>query len=215
MLKTHNVMHSASGEVLQAASDKNPRSSSPYGAPLARYSSRVSATKHESEASLRAPSSDDGAPGDVLDTDAPPYTRYHTATGASPPALTTLLLPSILNNMLKYSASLDGMFHALADPTRRAMVERLSRGPATVSELAQPFSVSLPAVVQHLQVLEASGLVRSTKVGRVRTCQLEPQALKQAELWINERRKVWEQRLDRLGEYLDAHPDEPADRSNV
>lgn len=107
------------------------------------------------------------------------------------------------------------MFHALADPTRRAMVERLSRGPATVSELAQPFSVSLPAVVQHLQVLEASGLVRSMKVGRVRTCQLEPQALKQAELWINERRKAWEQRLDRLGEYLDAHPDEPADRSNV
>jgi len=82
------------------------------------------------------------------------------------------------------------------------MLERLSRGPATVSELAAPLPMSLPAVVQHLQVLEASGLVRSEKVGRVRTCRIEPQALSPAEQWINERRTTWERRLDRLGEYL-------------
>lgn len=111
--------------------------------------------------------------------------------------------------MLKYSTSLDGLFHALADPARRAMVERLCSGPATVSELAQPLALSLPAVVQHLHVLEATGLVRSTKKGRVRTCQIEPQALRQVEIWIHERRAIWEQRLDRLGDYLAAHSDEP------
>lgn len=89
------------------------------------------------------------------------------------------------------------------------MVERLSRGPASVSELARPLSISLPAVVQHLEVLEASGLIRSQKVGRVRTCQIEPAALRSAEHWISERRTSWEQRLDRLGTYLAAHPDEP------
>ena len=99
-------------------------------------------------------------------------------------------------------SGLDRVFHALADPARRGMVERLSRGPATVSELAAPLPMSLPAVVQHLQVLEASGLVRSEKVGRVRTCRIEPQALSSAERWINERRSAWERRLDRLGEYL-------------
>jgi len=82
------------------------------------------------------------------------------------------------------------------------MVERLSRGPASVSELAQPFDMSLPAIVQHLQVLEASGLVRSEKVGRVRTCRIEPAALRTAESWIVERRTGWERRLDRLGDYL-------------
>ncbi len=82
------------------------------------------------------------------------------------------------------------------------MLERLSRGPATVSELAAPLPMSLPAVVQHLQVLEASGLIRSEKVGRVRTCRIEPQALSLAERWINERRTSWERRLDRLGDYL-------------
>lgn len=94
------------------------------------------------------------------------------------------------------------MFQALADPTRRLMVERLSRGPASVSELAKPFDMSLPAVVQHLQVLEASGLVKSAKVGRVRTCTIEPMALNLAERWINERRVSWQQRLDRLGDLL-------------
>ena len=99
--------------------------------------------------------------------------------------------------MLNQRAALDLMFQALADPSRRIMVERLSRGPASVSELARPLAMSLPAVVQHLQVLEASGLVRSEKVGRVRTCRLEPDALRTAEQWITERRTSWEQRLDR------------------
>src|SRR5215469_4798248 len=97
---------------------------------------------------------------------------------------------------------LDRLFHALADPARRAMVERLSRGPAPVSELARPLPMSLPAVMQHLGVLADAGLVRSEKVGRVRTCAIEPQALGQAEQWINTRRVEWENRLDRLGEYL-------------
>ncbi len=100
--------------------------------------------------------------------------------------------------------SLDLMFQALADPTRRMMVERLSRGPASVSELAKPFEMSLPAVVQHLQVLEHSGLVKSEKVGRVRTCTIDPGAMSLAEKWINDRRIQWERRLDRLGEFLAA-----------
>jgi DNA-binding transcriptional ArsR family regulator len=105
--------------------------------------------------------------------------------------------------MLNQSAALDLAFQALADPTRRAMVERLSRGPASVSELARPIDMSLPAVMQHLAVLESSGLVRSQKVGRVRTCRVEPAALSLAEQWINQRRIEWEHRLDRLGEYLE------------
>ena len=104
--------------------------------------------------------------------------------------------------MLNQQTPLDLVFHALADPSRRGMIERLSRGPASVSELAKPFAMSLPAVVQHLQVLEASGLVTSAKVGRVRTCQIAPQAFSAAEQWINDRRTMWERRLDRLGEYL-------------
>ncbi len=104
--------------------------------------------------------------------------------------------------MLNQQTSLDLAFHALADPARRAMVERLARGPASVSELAQPLVMSLPAVLQHLAVLESSGLVRTKKVGRVRTCRIEPAALSQAEQWINQRRTEWEGRLDRLGDYL-------------
>jgi DNA-binding transcriptional ArsR family regulator len=111
--------------------------------------------------------------------------------------------------MLHQSVPLDNVFHALADPTRRGMVDRLSRGPASVSELAEPFTMSLSAVVQHLQVLEASGLVRSEKVGRVRTCRIEPGALSTAEQWITERRAGWERRLDRLGDYLAEDPDKP------
>jgi DNA-binding transcriptional ArsR family regulator len=111
--------------------------------------------------------------------------------------------------MLNQAAPLDLMFQALADPTRRVMVERLSRGPASVSELARPLTMSLPAVVQHLQLLEASGLVRSEKVGRVRTCRIEPRALRTAEQWITQRRASWERRLDRLGEYITEHADEP------
>jgi DNA-binding transcriptional ArsR family regulator len=101
-------------------------------------------------------------------------------------------------------AALDRTFHALSDPTRRAMVQRLARGPASVSELAKPLAVSLPAVMQHLAVLEASGIVRSQKVGRVRTCHVEAKVLTQAEQWIAQRREQWERKLDRLGEYLDA-----------
>ncbi|MFC1411929.1 ArsR/SmtB family transcription factor [Streptacidiphilus sp. N1-12] len=105
--------------------------------------------------------------------------------------------------MLNHEVPLDRVFHALADPTRRTLVERLTRGPASVSELAKPLPMSLPAVVQHLQVLEAAGLVRSEKVGRVRTCRIEPSALRAAEGWIVAQRTTWESRLDRLGDFLD------------
>ena len=115
--------------------------------------------------------------------------------------------------MLNQSVPLDRVFHALADPSRLGMVERLSRGPASVSELARPLDMTLAAVVQHLQVLEASGLVSSEKVGRVRTCRIEPAALRTAERWIGERQASWERRLDRLGDYLAEHPGEP-DRRN-
>lgn len=108
----------------------------------------------------------------------------------------------ILKCMLNQSTELDHLFQALADPARRAILERLSRGPAPVSELARPLPMSLPAVMQHLGVLEAAGLVRSEKVGRVRTCAIEPRALTQVEQWINARRIEWEARLDRLGAYL-------------
>ena len=111
--------------------------------------------------------------------------------------------------MLHDPAQIDLMFQALADPARRTMVERLSRGPASVSELAQPFDMSLSAVVQHLHLLQASGLIASEKTGRVRTCRIEPRALKTVEQWITERRTVWERRFDRLGQYLADHPEEP------
>jgi DNA-binding transcriptional ArsR family regulator len=101
------------------------------------------------------------------------------------------------------------MFAALADPTRRGLVERLSRGPASVSQLAAPLNMSLPAVVQHLQLLEASGLIRTEKQGRVRTCRIEPEGLQLVERWIGERRAGWERRLDRLGDYLAENPEDP------
>ena len=113
--------------------------------------------------------------------------------------------------MLNQIDPLDLMFQALADPTRRGIVERLTRGPASVSELAEPFAMSLPAVVQHLQVLEHSGLVTTEKVGRVRTCTIDTGALSMAEKWINDRRMGWERRLDRLGAFLNALPADPAD----
>jgi DNA-binding transcriptional ArsR family regulator len=96
----------------------------------------------------------------------------------------------------------DDVLHALADPSRRRIVERLIRSPASVSELAAPLPMSLPAVHQHLQVLEASGLIVSEKVGRVRTCRVEPSALAPVERWVIAQRSTWERRLDRLGEYL-------------
>jgi DNA-binding transcriptional ArsR family regulator len=104
---------------------------------------------------------------------------------------------------------IDVVFRALSDANRRAMIDRLLDGPASVSELARPLAISLPAVVQHLHVLEASGVVRSHKTGRVRTCEIEPLALSTAERWISERRAAWEARLDRLGEFLATDTDEP------
>ena len=105
--------------------------------------------------------------------------------------------------MLNYQPNLDLAFQALADPARRTIVERLAKGPASVSELARPLPMSLPAVMLHLKVLEESGLLKSEKAGRVRTCRIEAQALSQAERWIAERRLLWERNLDRLGTFLD------------
>jgi DNA-binding transcriptional ArsR family regulator len=102
---------------------------------------------------------------------------------------------------------LDQVFQALADSTRRNLVERLVRGSASVSDVAQPLAMSLPAVMQHLGVLEASGLVRSEKVGRVRTCRVDPQALRLAEDWISLQRTQWEERLDQLGDFLAEQPE--------
>src|SRR5258705_3791906 len=100
--------------------------------------------------------------------------------------------------MLNQSPDLDRLFHALADPARRAMVERLSRGPAPVSELARPLPMSLPSAMQHLGVLEAAGLVRSEKIGRVRTCTIAPTTLSLAQRWIHARRLARDHRLDTL-----------------
>lgn len=117
--------------------------------------------------------------------------------------------------MLNYSSpTLDGLFHALADPTRRGIVDRLSRSPATVSELAEPLEISLPGVLQHLRILEASGIVRSEKTGRVRTCHLDAGALRTVEDWVAARRASWTADLDRLEELLmdDADTTNPDDR---
>ncbi len=108
----------------------------------------------------------------------------------------------ILKTMLDQSMDLDRAFRALADSSRRSMVERLTLGPASVTELARPLAMSLAAVVQHVQVLEACGIVRSDKVGRTRVCRLEPAAMTVAERWIADRRRRWESRLDRLGDIL-------------
>jgi DNA-binding transcriptional ArsR family regulator len=109
--------------------------------------------------------------------------------------------------MIERSDSIDGIFHALADPTRRALIQHLSRGPAAVSELARPLPISLAAVSQHLQLLENCGLVRTHKSGRVRTCELDPRGLRAAERWIAQRRALWESRLDRLEALLGAQGD--------
>jgi DNA-binding transcriptional ArsR family regulator len=103
--------------------------------------------------------------------------------------------------MLKHQ-TLDRVFQALSDPSRRAIVDRLSRGDASVSELARPLAMTLAAVVQHVQLLEASGLIRTEKQGRVRNCQLDRAVLSQAELWLSQRREFWEEHLDRLGAVL-------------
>ena len=106
-------------------------------------------------------------------------------------------------------AQLDQAFHALADGNRRSIVARLARGAASVSELAAPLEVSLPTVMQHLDVLQRSGLVHTEKVGRVRTCRLEPGPMRAVELWLADHRASWERRLDLLGEVLaEAFPDD-------
>ena len=112
--------------------------------------------------------------------------------------------------MINKSATLDLAFQALADPTRRSILAQLTRGPTSVSKLAQPLGMSLPGVMQHLAVLEGSGLVRSHKVGRVRTCRLEPRTLSLAAQWISHRRVEWERHFDRLGEYLETMTKEGA-----
>ena len=109
--------------------------------------------------------------------------------------------------MFSQSVEIDRVFHALGDPTRRAIMEKLSEGPISVSRLAKPLSITLAAVVQHLQVLEKSGLVHTEKAGRVRTCRMEPKGLSVAEQWIGDRRALWQRRFDRLGDLL-AEPDE-------
>ena len=109
--------------------------------------------------------------------------------------------------MIRKKPNIDRVFHALGDPSRRAIMEKLSQGPISVSRLAQPLNITLAAVIQHLQVLEESGLVQTEKVGRVRTCRIEPAGLSVAEQWIADRRSTWERRLDRLGDLL-AEPDE-------
>jgi DNA-binding transcriptional ArsR family regulator len=111
--------------------------------------------------------------------------------------------------MLKQSATIDRVFQALADPSRRSMLDRLAHGPASVSELGRPLPMSLAAVAQHLQVLEASGLVRSEKRGRVRICRIDPLVLNDAERWLMDRRAMLESRLERLADYLATHPEEP------
>jgi DNA-binding transcriptional ArsR family regulator len=108
----------------------------------------------------------------------------------------------ILKCMLDQTIDLDRTFQALADKSRRAMVERLTLGPASVSELGEPLAMSLAAVVQHVQVLEACGVVKTEKVGRTRMCRIQPAAMTAAEHWISDRRRDWEARLDRLGDVL-------------
>jgi DNA-binding transcriptional ArsR family regulator len=119
------------------------------------------------------------------------------------------ILKHVLNNVLDPELDLDRVFHALADPGRRRMLERLSQGPASVSELGKPLAMSLAAVLQHVQILEGSGLVQSRKLGRTRTCSLNAQTLRSAERWMSERRTFVERRLDRLGEYLADTADQP------
>jgi DNA-binding transcriptional ArsR family regulator len=120
----------------------------------------------------------------------------------------------ILKYMLKHAGELDLVFQALGDPTRRELVERLTHGPASVSQLAAPLPISLPAVHQHLRVLEDCGLVRSEKVGRVRTCHLELKMLDSAQTWIEARKAMWERRLDRLGTFLATLPPESPTAKN-
>jgi DNA-binding transcriptional ArsR family regulator len=111
----------------------------------------------------------------------------------------------MVRHMANNLALLDSAFHALADPTRRAVISRLRSGPASVGELARPFAIGLPTFMKHLRVLEDSGLIASGKTGRVRTCRLEPARLADAEAWLAEQRAVWEGRAERLSHYVENH----------
>lgn len=115
---------------------------------------------------------------------------------------------AIVKHMLNYTPSLDGVFHSLADPTRRQIVERLTLKSASVKELAEPFDMSLPAVMLHLQILEAAGIVTSRKEGRVRTVTINPEPLLMAEAWISQRKQMWNQMFDQLEDFLDAEEEE-------
>jgi DNA-binding transcriptional ArsR family regulator len=114
--------------------------------------------------------------------------------------------------MTRRKVEIDRVFHALGDPTRRAILEKLSQGPISVSRLAEPLNISLAAVVQQLQILEESGLIHTEKLGRVRTCQIDQAGLAAAAEWIRERRTIWEQRFERLGALLAEPEDEPSSK---
>ncbi len=105
--------------------------------------------------------------------------------------------------MENYQSSLDAAFHALADPTRRAVVSRLTKGPAPVKELAEPFDMGLPSFMKHLRVLEKDGLISSEKIGRVRTCRVNTERLAAAESWLCAQRELWQARTDRLADYVE------------
>src|SRR5579871_6863517 len=124
--------------------------------------------------------------------------------------LTDARRASIVSSMANHSPHLDNVFSALADPTRRAIIARLSQGEASVGELAQPFDMALPSLMKHIRVLEAGGLVSSEKHGRVRTCRLMPGTIKGAENWLAEQRAIWEARLDRLESYVATLEKKPA-----
>jgi DNA-binding transcriptional ArsR family regulator len=117
--------------------------------------------------------------------------------------------------MENYQSSLDAAFHALADPTRRAVLNRLTRGPAPVKELAAPFNMGLPSFMKHLRVLQADGLISSEKIGRVRTCRVNTEKLAAAELWLSEQRALWQAQADRLADYVETQmPQNPDIQEN-
>jgi DNA-binding transcriptional ArsR family regulator len=110
--------------------------------------------------------------------------------------------------MEQYSDQLNGIFQALADPTRRAVIGRLGHGPASVGELAAPFEMALPSFMKHIHMLEESGLIRTSKVGRVRTCMIEPEQLAAIGGWLEEQRAIWEGRTDRLAQFVTKEEDQ-------
>ncbi len=116
------------------------------------------------------------------------------------PAVGSLMVSRMENNQI----TLDSVFHALADPTRRAVIQQLTKGSASVTELAEPFDMALPSFMKHIGVLEKSGLISSSKTGRVRTCRIRPKPLNAAERWINDQTTLWEGRMERLADYVEA-----------